>query len=300
MSCRQVAAGAVICLQEVSTDWAAKLHVHFAERGYHMMHMGYGNRFDGYMGVALAFSCSKFRLQNARIERVADLRNWPRPAPLGFRARTRAWAAGLWRALRKERRPLDPVTDAKRRANQLIMARLECRESGAAFCVGTYHMPCQFRVPVVMVTHMALALRELQLWAGAAPLIFCGDFNVKPGDSAYRLVTEGELEQSDEHYPEPTANGGWEPRIQYAMRSAYADALGAEPELTNWAFTRGSEGDFKDTLDYIFVSDGVDVAGVKPIRVTDGPLPTEAEPSDHVLIAADLSVQDRGNAANSR
>ena len=75
------------------------------------------------------------------------------------------------------------------------------------------------------------------------------------------------------------------------MRSAYADALGAEPELTNWAFTRGSEGDFKDTLDYIFVSDGVDVAGVKPIRVTEGPLPTEAEPSDHVLIAADLSVQ---------
>ena len=117
--------------------------------------------------------------------RVADLRNWPRPAPLGFRARTRAWAAGLWRALRKERRPLDPVTDAKRRANQLIMARLECRESGAAFCVGTYHMPCQFRVPVVMVTHMALALRELQLWAGAAPLIFCGDFNVKPPPPPY-------------------------------------------------------------------------------------------------------------------
>jgi hypothetical protein len=35
-----------------------------------MMHMGYGNKFDGFMGVAVAFPISKFRLQKARIERV--------------------------------------------------------------------------------------------------------------------------------------------------------------------------------------------------------------------------------------
>lgn len=50
---------------------------------------------------------------------------------------------------------------------------------------------------------------------------------------------------------------------------------------------------FIDTLDYIFVSDGWQVNSVKklPLRnEVNGPLPTENEPSDHILIAADLSL----------
>ena len=40
-----------VCLQEVSHDWAAVLHVFFAERGYHFVTALYGKKFNGYMGM---------------------------------------------------------------------------------------------------------------------------------------------------------------------------------------------------------------------------------------------------------
>ena len=57
----------------------------------------------------------------------------------------------------------------------------------------------------------------------------------------------------------------------------------------------GAERDaFVETLDYIFCSPGDwAVAGVRPTPALEGldrgkPLPTAAEPSDHVMISADL------------
>ena len=41
--------------------------------------------------------------------------------------------------------------DTKKRANQMIMTRLQDKESLVAFCLATYHMPCQFRVPEVLL-----------------------------------------------------------------------------------------------------------------------------------------------------
>ena len=46
-------------------------------------------------------------------------------------------------------------------------------------------------------------------------------------------------------------------------------------------------------LDYIFLSREWKVKGVKDLPRRDdvnGPLPTDKEPSDHILIAADLSL----------
>jgi hypothetical protein len=45
---------------------------------YHMIHMGYGAKFDGYMGCAIAFPTDKYSLATCKIERVADLKHWPR------------------------------------------------------------------------------------------------------------------------------------------------------------------------------------------------------------------------------
>ena len=43
----EIAAKAIICLQEVSTPWAGALHVYFASKGYHMVTGLYGNKFNG-------------------------------------------------------------------------------------------------------------------------------------------------------------------------------------------------------------------------------------------------------------
>ena len=148
----EVQKDAIICLQEVSTKWAGQLHSFFSERNYHMVHMGYGNKFDGYMGVAMAFPLKTFKLLKCRIERPSDLRRWPSPPKLGFRKRTVQRVTGWWQKLRGIKPPINPTEDAKRRSNQMIMMRLQDRESGVGFLVGTYHMPCQFRVPEVSCT----------------------------------------------------------------------------------------------------------------------------------------------------
>ena len=293
---------AVICLQEVSTKWAGALHAQLSRKNYHMIYMGYGGKFDGYMGCALAFPAGKYTLEDCKMERVADLKRWPRLTRPGRRQRFRMWAQSLWRRWKGVKPPIDPYADTKKRANQLLYARLRDNAVDTTFCVATYHMPCQFRVPEVMVSHAALALRHLQLLARADPLIFCGDFNFKPGDSPYRLVTEGNLLKDDEHYPTLPPEDKWVPHVEYPMRSAYKEGAGAEPAYTNWAFTRGSQEDFIDCLDYIFLSEGIDVTGVLELPTKDscpGPYPSATQPSDHVMIAANLCVSHQGNAAGA-
>lgn len=75
------------------------------------------------------------------------------------------------------------------------------------------------------------------------------------------------------------------------LRSAYKEWHGHEPAFTNWAQVK-QEVPFKDTLDYIFISPQWTVLGTAPLpneATNSGPLPTEHEPSDHLLISADLS-----------
>jgi mRNA deadenylase 3'-5' endonuclease subunit Ccr4 len=75
------------------------------------------------------------------------------------------------------------------------------------------------------------------------------------------------------------------------MRSAYAEDNG-EPNFSNYA--RVKEDDpFIDTLDYIFISPEWKVESTKSIvhrNIANGPYPNALEPSDHVLISADLSM----------
>jgi mRNA deadenylase 3'-5' endonuclease subunit Ccr4 len=85
-----------------------------------------------------------------------------------------------------------------------------------------------------------------------------------------------------------------------------AEANGKEPRFTNYARTAGMEDTFAHTLDYVFFSDGLKfkgrtarlrVRGVRDLQdlcaaiaQNEKSLPSEAEPSDHLLIAADFDL----------
>lgn len=135
----------------------------------------------------------------------------------------------------------------------------------------------------------------------ATPYILAGDFNMKPDSGPYRLCTTGVIDPTDQAlcYPTPPAhdpNHTWQPTLLESVRSAYASAANShykEPDFTNHARAREDEP-FIDTLDYIFVSShGITVDSVLPLPHRDdveGPFPNESEPSDHILIAANLDV----------
>jgi 2',5'-phosphodiesterase len=213
------------------------------------------------------------------------------------------------------------------RKNSMITVELECKASGVPFVVGTYHMPCMFVRPRVMTIHCSLAAQQLQRLAKDKPYILAGDFNITPNSMMYRLLTE-QLHHSDllkmpcrvlseeavkegqhdnsgttETHSGPASDlvnstnnlkpqrTFWAPVLE-PMRSAYVLANGIEPDFTNHAKMKQNNL-FTDTLDYIFVSKHWKISNVTPLPHRNdlpGPLPTEHEPSDHLMIAAHLEI----------
>ena len=102
------------------------------------------------------------------------------------------------------------------------------------------------------------------------------------------------MDRKDPDWPSPQYGIEWQPTCT-PMRSAYKEFLGQEPNFTNYARIKEQEP-FIDTLDYIFLSNAWKVKSVKLLQDRNeagGPFPNldRGEPSDHVLIAADLELK---------
>ncbi|CAN0406745.1 unnamed protein product [Discosporangium mesarthrocarpum] len=126
--------------------------------------------------------------------------------------------------------------------NQAIFARLRLREGQVeggggeeqSVCVGTYHMPCMFMCRPVMVIHTALLMRHMAKLANRDPLVVAGDFNFSPGSECYRLVTEGNLEETSPDFPASRPwERDWTAELPVKMKSAYKEVEGREPDFTN-------------------------------------------------------------------
>ena len=167
-----------------------------------------------------------------------------------------------------------------------------------SFLVGVYHMPCAFYLPPMMTIHSMLAAQHMQRLArkaGGIPLILAGDFNIKPSDYMYQLLTTNEPDLQNPAHIVPTASwDSWRPQLEYPLRSAYGVTRG-EPEFTNYARSRDAPVPFIGTLDYIFVSPQCHVIATDKLCSLDmarerGPRPTVQEPSDHLMLAADIAI----------
>jgi len=331
----------VVALQEVCYPFACELHTYFANRGYAFVTGLYGRRFNGYMGVGLAYPLNEFETINVDIERLSDKREggWPKEPETEDGAMIskivqsiqRGVASVALRTLKSlrsnikrigynggpadERDPIDPWDMSEKRFNVLLTVSLRERKSGAVFSVSNYHMPCAFFAPPVMNIHADLAARRVQMlaektWlslnseentavdasvdasARRIPYIFAGDFNILPDSPHYKLLTTGALNESDATYPPAKHGVPW--KIQMLpMDSAYFLANSTEPEFTNYAQVKDEEP-FIGTLDYIFLSKHEwrirTVKELPSIADSGGPFPNEEEPSDHLLIYADIEL----------
>jgi endonuclease/exonuclease/phosphatase family metal-dependent hydrolase len=213
-----------------------------------------------------------------------------------------------------------PLNVARDRQNQAIAAMLVPRAGGAPFVVACYHMPCMFKTVAdrqVMLIHASLYAQWAQKFAATAkrspgdgscaPHVVVGDYNVTPVTPAYALLTGGAIALDHPERPparEPHDRTRWEFDALPGgpMRSAYALANGGvEPDFTNNAWIGEAGPAFRETLDYIFVSREWRVDGVLPLPPRDGLAdddfyPNAAEPSDHLMLAANLSLPSAGGS----
>ncbi len=288
----------IICLQEVSTLWAGEFHRFFANRNYYLVTGLYGNQKNGYMGVAIAFPLEKYKLLETKIERLSDSRDWPKLSPLVMAARNLLQGfVRLWD--KKKAKSLEhPITHAQRRTNQLIFLRLEDKAEGNKFGVATYHMPCVFYAPKVMTIHASMLVQRIQELAQDDPFVLTGDFNIRPAESHYQLITTGSMASNNPAYPPILKGDRWRPELATPLRSAYREAFGQEPEFTNYAQTR-NKPPFQETLDYIWLSSQWQVVSALPLPTRDqvtSSFPNPEQPSDHILLAAEMTLKKLGSS----
>jgi len=313
--------GAIICLQECSMNWTSSLHAFFQRRGYYFIHSLYGKQFNGYMGVGIAFPSKRYDLQSVSIQRVSEGKRWndvERPAPsangsdrsgmstalldvagyfaspLLFQGRRALGTAQAEGDDEQEQPAVDPWDYSRTRQNTMVALKLRPRRGeDKPFVVATYHMPCAYWAPKVMVIHAALAAQCALRFAGSHPLVLAGDWNFKPGAAPYQLLTTGALPEVHPAHPGQRQGESWcvEQGLR-ALRSAYAERNpGGEPEFTNYAWTKDDTDPFVGTIDYIFVSKEAEILSVgrlPAIRSCPSPLPTSEEPSDHLMLSARL------------
>jgi len=303
----QMEAGAVLCLQEVSRNWGGRLTPLFEKHGYMYASALTGSKFGGYMGQCIAWPVNKFRSVETEAIRVSDtVDGWPeRPRrkpvePATLHSTLTPYFRDLLGITKPARPPFEPWKEAEKRHNAVVMARLQDKESGEIFCVGTYHMPCLFGSDLkcqVMSIHLALLFQHAQRFAGKDPLIIAGDFNVKVFDPLYAYMSTGKMPPG--HPQNPTSTS---PLPKFSldfrkMKSAYLECNGSEPEFTNLAKSAFNDTRFIETLDYIWLSDDFSVKGVRELpskqSVIDAGIqsyPNSENPSDHVMVWADLAL----------
>jgi endonuclease/exonuclease/phosphatase family metal-dependent hydrolase len=163
----------------------------------------------------------------------------------------------------------------------------------------------------VMLMHSSLYAQWAQRFArtakgspngadACAPHVVVGDFNVTPSTPSYALLTTGQVEADHPELPPPRAphdRTRWQFDALPAgpMRSAYAVAGGgSEPDFTNNAWIKDGPA-FRETLDYILLSKEWSVKAVEPLPPlssldAEDFYPNASEPSDHLLLAADLTL----------
>lgn len=130
--------------------------IHSFHRGFHMVTGLYGRKFNGYMGVALAFPTDEFEVIDVNIARLSDTRSWPPKddkKPLWANLLDTAVAFPFKILGMQGREEKDPWEYSEYRLNVMTSVTLKDRVSGDAFCIGTYHMPCAYFAPQVMTIH---------------------------------------------------------------------------------------------------------------------------------------------------
>lgn len=297
---------AIVGLQEVSLDWAGDFHVFFGRQGYHVVFAPYGEKFNGHMGVLLAYPAERYVAEDIRLHHIGDaLPETPSLAPKTpkhlsphgiLSAAGMADICGIHEGaldLKSRYAPLGPTVEvlnprqdrewglAVRRQNIAVLARLRPLDGPpGSFCVGVYHMPCLYgscehrQTQAIHLLALRGALAALRA-TPKEPCVLIGDFNMGHEEAGYDLLAGANL-GSDEA---PDTERYRRIYTELPLTSAYRSFHGAEPHRYH--------------LDYIWLSEGCSVQDCPKIDYkAKGPSATE--PSDHLLVEAVVELPLEG------
>ena len=284
----------IICLQEVSRGLLRELQTFFHRMHYTFFESRYGNEHNDFMGVGIAIPAAMKLLSKDFITIGDHLRS-----TIDYLAKKGSLSAAVARRHGQGAIPsrYDKVAKnvwdlAIEKRNRLIC--LQVVVDGRPLFIGTYHMPCLFDKPAVMMIH-ALAVKDLMYQlSNGHPFILAGDFNARPTEIAYRVITEPTVAERALLPNIPDTDVSYPFDRRHVLRSAYRTVNGAEPNFTNFSTTTSAR-DFMATLDYIFYAGHLAVTDVLPLPAhpTGRSYPDRDHPSDHLMLAATFRIPSR-------
>ena len=139
----------IICLQEVSLKWSGELHSYFSNKNYYLITNSYGNKFNGYMGVAIAVPLSNYDIRDVNIARISDNKRLPynNSNSTGSMSLFKKLFSnikriyfGISKVVTNYKPPDDLWSSVLYRSNQMICLRLTSKLTNKNFSIGTYHM----------------------------------------------------------------------------------------------------------------------------------------------------------------
>jgi hypothetical protein len=168
----------ILCLQELSLCMLPKLELFFRQLNYSFFSNLYGREYNDYMGVGIAIPVA-MKLNSIAYFKIGD---YMRSISKSRENQTNlfTWGWNLYQfILSKFIEPApDPWGTAMARSNTLVCLQLVVH--GKLLCVGTYHMPCLFKIPAVMAIHSSIVKDLMYQFADGQDFILAGDFNFKP------------------------------------------------------------------------------------------------------------------------
>lgn len=282
----------IVCLQEVSGEWAPALVQELARHGFSAYVTHYDWAHSSNMGVLIAWNPAVFCATKLIKKQIANL--LPRmaaseAAPPSLLSKLTAW---VWRPEHQEHW----WDTCRRKYNEAIFAHFQCNTSGQEFCVATYHAPCMYTNEAAMLVNTGAFIKWAQSLSEHFPLIVAGDLNIKPGDPAYTAITQCTVPYDIEMAIPELSQPLWQPVPDFPMHSAYFDSqLAANPtsdapvrEPVTTHACMGNNTPFMDTLDYVFYrGDCIELVGTVELPdISAALLPDATRGSDHLLIGA--------------
>ena len=279
----------IICLQELSRTLLSDFEELFKKYNYTLHYCLYGGPHNDYMGVGIAVPASMHVNKRSMIKIGGYIRSMTRPrgAAANMVLQIRSLCDRLARKAFKQ--SIDPWDIAMARNNTLVCLRVTF--NGKQFCIGTYHMPCLYETPDVMIIHVSVVKDLMFHLADGRDFIFTGDFNTEPHNACYHILTRRDF--SEYRFPgSKSYQISYQPNAKQILKSAYREKNGKEPAYTNYTHPSGMPL-YCETIDYIFFSGRIQVENV--LKLPDEPkgksYPDETHPSDHIMIAATLRLQ---------
>jgi 2',5'-phosphodiesterase len=286
----------IICLQEISSDWKGTLELLFMKHNYSFFNISYG-----ILGVGIAIPNESIIITNVEYIHIGELiktntsrKIWRteeeyreaereckiKENNLTFLQKISLYVKDMTALIPEYIRVIEDTIDkSKMRKNYAIRLTLKLKSSEKEFIIYNYHMPCEFKTPVIQFLHLSV-FKRLILKHHQIPTIFAGDFNITPSSDEYNFFT-GE--------PVPESKTVYLPQEDQDDISFQSFKMTTTPQIP--PFTCHSEtkfgGYFKDTLDYIFVSNAnIKLSG--RLLETNDKMPNSICPSDHLPIYADI------------